>query len=98
MALASDYNPGSCFANSVPLMLALAVIHMRMTVEEALTAMTLNGAAAVGRADSVGSVEPGKKADMLILSYPSYKFLVYHTGSDVVKQVIKNGKIAASKS
>ncbi|MGN0642873.1 MAG: imidazolonepropionase [Huintestinicola sp.] len=98
VALASDYNPGSCFANSVPLMLALAVIHMHMTVEEALTAMTLNGAAAVGRADSVGSIETGKKADMLILSYPSYKFLVYHTGSDVVKHVIKNGKIAASKS
>lgn len=93
VALASDYNPGSCFANSVPLMLALAVIHMDMTMEEALTAMTLNGAAAVNRADSVGSIEVEKKADMLILEYPSYKFLVYHTGSNVVSKVIKNGTL-----
>lgn len=97
VALASDYNPGSCFSNSVPLMLALAVIHMHMTVEEVLTALTLNGAAAVGRADSIGSIEVGKKADILVLEYPSYKFLVYHTGSNIVKQVIKNGKLVYSK-
>ncbi len=93
VALASDLNPGSCFANSVSLMLALAVINMHMTIEEALTALTLNGAAACGKADIAGSLEPGKQADLLILDYPSYKFLVYHTGTNIVHKVIKRGKI-----
>lgn len=93
VALASDYNPGSCFSNSIPLMLALAVIYMHMTMEEALTAMTLNGAAALGMADTIGSIEVGKKADLLILRYPSYEFLVYHTGVNLVKHVIKNGRM-----
>ena len=93
VALASDFNPGSCFANSVPLMLALAVIHMRMTIEEAITGITLNGAAAFHKADSIGSIEVGKKADIVILKYPSYKFLVYNTGSNIVEKVLKAGEI-----
>lgn len=93
VALASDLNPGSCFSNSIPLMLSLAVIHMNMTIEEALTAMTLNGAAAVDRADTIGTIEEGKKADILILEYPSYKFLVYNTGANIVNKVIKNGAV-----
>lgn len=93
VALASDYNPGSCFTNSIPLMLALAVIHMGMTMEEAICAMTLNGAAALGCADTIGSIEAGKKADLVILAYPDYRFLVYHTGKNIVETVIKEGKI-----
>lgn len=93
VALASDLNPGSCFANSVALMMALAVIKMNMTIEEALTALTLNGAAAVGRENEIGSIEEGKKADFLILDYPSYKFLVYHTGTNIVSKVIKEGMV-----
>lgn len=98
VALASDLNPGSCFANSVALMLALAVIKMKMTVEEAITALTLNGAAACGRADEVGSIEEGKKADLIILDYSSYKFLVYHTGTNIVHKVIKAGEICYEDS
>lgn len=93
VALASDFNPGSCFADSIPLMLALAVIHMKMTIEEAITAMTLNGAAAVGWAQRIGSLEPGKQADVVFLKFPSYKFLVYHTGANIVKKVMKKGKM-----
>lgn len=93
VALATDFNPGSGFTNSVPLMIALAVIYMGMTVEEAITALTLNGAAAVDRADRIGSVEVGKQADLVILQYPSYKFLPYHTGVNIVETVIKNGEI-----
>lgn len=93
VALASDFNPGSCFSSSIPLMLALAVIHMKMTIEEAITAVTLNGAAAVDKADSIGTIEVGKKADLVILKYPNYKFLVYHTGANIVEKVLKDGEV-----
>jgi imidazolonepropionase len=93
VALASDFNPGSCFSNSIPLLFAIAVIHMKMTVEEALTALTLNGAAALNRADSIGSIEKGKRADINLLEYPNYKFLVYHTGAQIIETVIKDGKV-----
>lgn len=92
VALATDFNPGSGFTNSVPLMIALGVIYMGMTAEEAITALTLNGAAAVGRADTIGSIEEGKQADIVILQYPSYKFLPYHTGVNIVETVIKKAK------
>ena len=74
-------------------MIGLAVIYMNMTAEEAITALTLNGAAAVDRADRIGSLEPGKQADLVILQYPSYKFLPYHTGINIVETVVKNGKV-----
>lgn len=97
VALATDFNPGSGFTNSIPLMFALASIYMNMTIEETIVAMTLNGAAAVGRADSIGTIEPGKKGDMIILDYNSYKFLPYHTGVNIVGKVIKNGVLVHQK-
>lgn len=93
VALASDLNPGSCFSASVPMLFALACIHMKLTPEEAVTALTLNGAAAVGRADTIGSIDVGKKADLILLQYPSYKFLPYHVGMNIVDTVIKDGRI-----
>lgn len=93
VALATDFNPGSGFTNSIPLMFALAVIYMGMSAEEALTAMTLNGAAAIGRADRIGSLEEGKDADIVLLSYPSFRFLPYHTGVNIVDTVIKKGVV-----
>lgn len=96
VALATDFNPGSGFTNSIPLMFALATIYMNMSIEEAITAMTLNGAAAIGRADSIGSIEEGKKADLVILKYPSYKFLPYHTGVNIVEKTIKDGVVVMS--
>lgn len=93
VALATDFNPGSGFTFSVPLMIGLAVIYMKMSAEEAITALTLNGAAAVDRADRIGSLEVGKQADMVLLQYPSYKFLPYHTGINIVEKVIKKGKL-----
>lgn len=97
VAIASDLNPGSCFTNSIPLLIALACIYMRMSIEEVVTALTINGAAAVGRADRVGSIEPGKQADIIFLRYPSIHFLPYHTAINLVETVIKNGEIVLTR-
>ncbi|MDR3142235.1 MAG: imidazolonepropionase [Tannerellaceae bacterium] len=92
VALATDLNPGSCFSCSIPMLIALACIYMKLTPEEVVTALTINGAAAVGRANTIGSIDVGKKADMILLRYPSYKFLSYHIGMNLVEITIKNGK------
>ena len=91
VALASDLNPGSCFSCSISLLFALACIQMKMTPEEALTALTINGAAALGREKVIGSIDVGKKADLILLKFPSYKFLPYHVGMNIVDTVIKDG-------
>ncbi|HNZ62933.1 MAG TPA: imidazolonepropionase [Bacillota bacterium] len=93
VALGTDFNPGSCYTQSVPLMIALATIYMNMTIDEALTAVTLNAAAAIGRADSIGSLESGKQADIVILDCPGYKHLSYHFAMNLVETVIKAGVI-----
>jgi len=93
VALGTDFNPGSNFTNSIPLMFALASIYMNMSPEEAVTAMTINGAAAIDRADVVGSIDIGKKGDIVILKYPSFRFLPYHTGVNIVEKTIKEGKV-----
>jgi len=93
VALATDFNPGSCFTNSIPLVIALAALHMKMSIEEIISALTINAATAVGRNDIVGSIEIGKKADIIILEYPSIHFLPYHAAVNIVETVIKNGEI-----
>lgn len=93
VALATDFNPGSCFTQSLPLVIALSALKMHMTAEEIVTATTLNAAAAIDRADQIGSLDIGKKADIVILKYPSYKYLVYNTAQNIVEHVIKNNKI-----
>ncbi|MBR0090845.1 MAG: imidazolonepropionase [Lachnospiraceae bacterium] len=98
VALASDFNPGSCFTNSIPLIVALGCIHMNMSIEEVITALTINGAAAVGRADKIGSIEAGKQADIVILKHPSINYMPYHTAINPVERVIKNGKIVYTKT
>ncbi|SFL57246.1 imidazolonepropionase [Pelosinus propionicus] len=97
LALATDYNPGSCFSHSIPMLIALAAIQLTLSPAEILTALTLNGAAAVGRADRIGTLEPGKQADILILKYPSYLFLSYHAGMNIVDRVIKKGQVVVDK-
>ncbi len=97
VALATDFNPGSCFTESIPLVIALATLYMNMTIEEAITALTLNGAAAVGRAASVGSIEVGKAGDLVIHEFPSYRFLPYHIAMPTAETVIKNGAVVYRK-
>lgn len=98
VALATDFNPGSCFSNSIPLVFALATIYMNLSPEEAVTALTLNGAAAIGRADTIGSIDKGKQGDLVILEYPTYRFIPYHVGVNTVETVIKKGRVVLSKS
>jgi len=97
VALATDFNPGSCFTESIPLVFALACLQMNLSIEEAIIALTINGAAAVNRADEIGSIDIGKKADIIILEFPSYKYIPYHVGVSTVEKVIKNGKLVFDK-
>lgn len=95
VALATDLNPGSCFSGSIPLTIALACIYMKMSIEETITALTLNGAAAVDMADRIGSIEVGKQADMVLLHFDNYRMLPYYVGMNCVKTVIHAGKVVA---
>lgn len=97
VALATDFNPGSCFTQSIPLVIALAALYMKMSPAEIITALTINAAAAVDRADTIGSLEPGKQADIIILEHPSHLFLPYNVGMNIVETVIKKGKVVISK-
>ncbi|HSL18727.1 MAG TPA: imidazolonepropionase [Methylomirabilota bacterium] len=93
VALATDCNPGSSPTQSMPAILALATLAMGLTVEEAVTAATLNAAAALGRADELGSLEEGKRADLVVLREPTYHHLVYHYGVNPIRHVVKNGEV-----
>ncbi|MEI6285103.1 MAG: imidazolonepropionase [Bacillota bacterium] len=93
VALASDFNPGSCCTASIPLVIALAALNMQMTNAEIVTALTINGAKAINRNNIIGSIEPGKQADLLVLKYPSHKFISYRIAENIVKYVIKKGVI-----
>ncbi|MCT4544355.1 MAG: imidazolonepropionase [Vallitalea sp.] len=97
VALATDFNPGSCFTESIPLIIALATIYMNMSIEETITALTINGAAALDRAEIIGSIDVNKKGDIVIHEYPSYKFIPYHIGVSTVEKVIKNGQLVYDK-
>ncbi|MCY9513432.1 imidazolonepropionase [Paenibacillus apiarius] len=91
VALSTDYNPGSCPTESIQLIIMLASLNLKMTPEEILTACTLNAAAAIGRAGDIGSIEPGKRADLTIFDAPNLAYLPYHFGINHTFGVIKNG-------
>jgi imidazolonepropionase len=93
LAIATDLNPGTAWCESMQFALALACRYMRLTPAQAIAAATINAAAAIGRADKIGSLEPGKQADLLILSVPDYRHLGYRFGINLVQTVIKKGRI-----
>ncbi|MBS4536383.1 imidazolonepropionase [Clostridium sp. D2Q-14] len=97
VALATDMNPGSCFTESIPLIIALATLYMDMTTEETINALTINAAAAIDKADMIGSIDEGKKADIVIHEFPSYNYIPYHIAVSTVEKVIKNGNIIYNK-
>jgi imidazolonepropionase len=96
LALASDCNPGTCPSENLPLAGAMACTQMGLLPAEAVTALTLNAAAAVGRSDRLGSLEVGKQADLVVCGVPDYRHLFYHFGMNHVRTVIKRGRVVHS--
>ncbi len=92
VAIATDFNPGSCNCDSLPLTISLACLQMGLTPAEAIAAATINAARAIGRADRVGSLEPGKYADLTLWDIPSYDFIPFHLGSSPISAVYSKGR------
>ena len=93
VAIASDFNPGSCPSLNLQLAMSMGYIKYRMTPEEVLTAVTINAACSVGMEDKIGTREEGKQADIVIWDAPDMEMLVYRFGSNLAKTVIKNGEV-----
>jgi imidazolonepropionase len=93
VALATDFNPGSCMTESLPLITTIACTQMRMTPAEAILGITLHAARALRKEKEIGTLEPGKQADLVILDIPDYRHLSYHFGVNHVWKVVKKGKI-----
>ncbi|MFZ7103870.1 MAG: imidazolonepropionase [Peptococcaceae bacterium] len=96
VAVASDFNPGSSPNESLQLPMNLACLKYKLLPSEVLTAVTLNAAAALNRAASIGTLEVGKKADIVIWDAPDLEYIFYRYGTNLVKKVIKNGKVVSS--
>lgn len=92
IAIATDYNPGSCNCDSLPFTMAISCLNMGLSPNAALCAATLNAAFAIGRGNMVGSLEPGKLADITLWDIPSVDFIPYHFGSSHLKRSIKRGR------
>ena len=93
LALATDCNPGTAWNESMQFVIALACRALKLTPAQAIAASTINSAYAIRREDVIGSLETGKQADMLVLSVPDYRHLGYRFGTNLVKQVIKRGRV-----
>lgn len=93
LAIASDLNPGTAWCENMQFVIALSCRYLKLTVAEAIAAATINAAAAIGRADRLGSIEPGKQADLLVLSVNDYRHLGYRFGTNLVEKVIKKGEL-----
>lgn len=96
VGLGSDFNPGSCHIFSLPLIFGLACLHLKMTAEEALTALTINAAHAVGLGQKVGQIAPNYQADIVVMDVKSLEEVPYNLGANPVEQVIKRGRIVAA--
>jgi imidazolonepropionase len=93
VALGTDFNPGTCLIHSMLMIVGLAVLKMRLRVEEAITSATINAAAALDRADVVGTLEPGKRADLVVLELENYRQIPYLFGHDRTRAVICQGQV-----
>ena len=98
IALSTDCNPGSSYSESLPFMTSLAALQMKLTAAEAISAITVNAACAIDRGGKIGQIKAGLKADLVIWDMADYREMPYHYGVNLVKKVIKNGKLAANNS
>lgn len=96
IALATDVSAAN-MCESMQMMMTIAVLQMKMTTEEVLTASTINAAHSIERANEIGSLEEGKKADIVVFDAPNHKFFPYHYGINLAEKVFKNGKLVAEK-
>jgi imidazolonepropionase len=93
VALATDFNPGSAFCESLPVVMSLACTQLGLGPAEALAACTVNAAYVLGRADTLGRIAPGYAADLVLLDVPDWRYLAYHLGGEHVALVIKEGQV-----
>lgn len=94
VALATDFNPGSAYCESLPVVMSLACTQLGLSPGEALAACTVNAAHVLGRADRIGRLEPGYAADIVLLDAPDWRYLAYHLGGEHVAVVVKEGEVA----
>jgi imidazolonepropionase len=95
LALATDFNPGSAFCESLPLCCSLAATQLRLSPAEALSACTVNAAHVLGRADRLGRLAPGYRADVVLLATPDWRYLAYHLSGRIVDAVVLAGQPAS---
>jgi imidazolonepropionase len=98
VALATDFNPGSAFCESLPLVMSLAATQLKLSPAEALAACTVNAAHVLGRGDRLGRIAPGYAADLTLLDAPDWRYVAYHLAGDIVATVIKGGAVAWSRA
>ena len=91
VALATDFNPGSAFCESLPICCSLAATQLKLSPSEALAACTVNAAHVLGRADRLGRIAPGYRADLVLLDAPDWRYLAYHLGGELVSRVLVGG-------
>jgi imidazolonepropionase len=97
VAIGTDFNPGTSPTPSLPLAMTAACLNLRMTPDEVLAAVTINAALAIGRADDLGSLEPGKQADLVIWGVPTSRQIPYWPAADLVRTVMKKGKVVLDR-
>ena len=98
VALATDFNPGSAFCESLPVVMSLAATQLKLSPAEALAACTVNAAHVLGRADRIGRIAPGYAADLVLLDAPDWRYVAYHLAGDVVATVITDGTVAFERA
>jgi imidazolonepropionase len=98
VAIATDFNPGSSHISNISLIMSLAAINMKMSIEEVITSYTINAAYALNKNNRTGSIETGKKADFAVIDSPEYSDIIYNTGTNLNIMTIKNGQVIFDKS